>query len=101
MNSAQFTLKNEWSTGLTAEIAIQNKNSQVLDGWLFEFVADFEITSFWNAELVQRDGDRYVSAISATTARSPLDGIPALVSQPKKQLQIAISPATSASMALP
>ena len=60
MNTAQFKIDSEWNDGLTATVSIENNSDRPLNGWLFEFVADFEITQVWNAELVSREGDRYV-----------------------------------------
>jgi len=60
MNIAQFNIDSEWDSGLTATISFENTGEAVLDGWQFELVADFEITQVWNAELISREGDRYL-----------------------------------------
>ena len=56
---ADLILTNSWGDGFTAEIAVQNQGV-ALDGWQLEVELPFEIVNIWNAEIIDRDGDRYL-----------------------------------------
>ena len=49
-----------WDAGLTGNITIQNTGSEPIEGWTLEFTYAGDIQSIWDAEIVSRNGDRYV-----------------------------------------
>ncbi|MEB3360206.1 MAG: glycoside hydrolase family 9 protein [Synechococcales bacterium] len=59
MNNLKFSITNDWGSGFTAGFAITNTGQTALNGWTVEFNAPFQITNIWNAEIVERRGDRY------------------------------------------
>ncbi len=61
------TIQSDWGTGYTASTTIVNTIEQALVDWRLEFTYAGEITSIWNATILERDGDRYVIAPVAWT----------------------------------
>ncbi|WP_299403939.1 cellulose binding domain-containing protein [Acaryochloris sp. IP29b_bin.148] len=59
MQSIDFELENQWSERFQASISIVNNGKKTLDGWILEFEAPFEITQIWNAEILNKEGNRY------------------------------------------
>ena len=55
-----YSVGNEWGNGFTANIGVTNSNASSLTGWTLEFYYPYDIVNIWNAEIVSRDGDRYV-----------------------------------------
>ncbi|MEB3210668.1 MAG: glycoside hydrolase family 9 protein [Leptolyngbyaceae bacterium] len=55
-----FSIINDWGQGFTGSLSITNSGLTALNGWTLEFEAPFEITNIWNAEIVSREGNRYV-----------------------------------------
>lgn len=55
-----FSVVNDWNEGFTGNLSITNSGTAAIDGWTIEFDAPFEITNLWNAEIVSRNGNRYV-----------------------------------------
>ncbi len=53
------TIRSEWSSGLTADIAVNNAGKTTMKGWTVEFDADFVITTMWNATFT-RFGKHYI-----------------------------------------
>lgn len=53
------TVRTQWSDGSTNDITIRNIGNTNINGWKVEFDADFEITEFWNAQLVSSDSGHY------------------------------------------
>ena len=54
-----FTVQSDWGSGFTGEAKITNLANHPINSWEFEFELEEEISSFWNAELVHRDGNHY------------------------------------------
>ncbi|MGF1537174.1 MAG: glycoside hydrolase family 9 protein [Elainellaceae cyanobacterium] len=53
-----FSVQNDWGSGFTGQFLLEPLSA--LEGWTIEFEADFDIAEIWNADIVSRDGDRYV-----------------------------------------
>jgi Ca2+-binding RTX toxin-like protein len=53
------TIRAQWTDGSTNDITIRNIGTTNINGWKVEFDADFEITEFWNAQLVSNDSGHY------------------------------------------
>ncbi len=54
-----FSIQNDWGSGFTAEAKITNLGNHPINSWELEFEMEQEILSFWNAELINREGTRY------------------------------------------
>ncbi len=59
-SSVDFSVANNWGSGFTANLSFTNAGNAALNGWTLEFSAPFEMTNIWGAELVRKEGDRYV-----------------------------------------
>ena len=57
--SLDFSIQDDWGSGFTAEFVIRNEGMSMINGWTLEFELARNITAFWNAQLVRREGDRY------------------------------------------
>ncbi len=55
-----FKLINDWGTGFTADMTIQNNTTTAVHGWTLEFDFDRDITGIWNAVIVSHVGTHYV-----------------------------------------
>ena len=73
MNSVNFSLRNEWLTGFTADMFITNNDDTALNGWTLEFESDFDITHIWGAEIVSHEGNNYVIKNLSWNAYVPPD----------------------------
>ncbi|MBD2091798.1 glycoside hydrolase family 9 protein [Microcoleus sp. FACHB-1515] len=60
MNTVDFSVASDWGSGFSANLSIANSSTSSLNGWTLEFDAPFTITEIWNAEIVSRQGSRYV-----------------------------------------
>jgi predicted carbohydrate-binding protein with CBM5 and CBM33 domain len=54
-----FSIQSDWSSGFTAEVQITNLADHPINSWELEFEIEQEISSFWNAELISREGSHY------------------------------------------
>ena len=54
-----FSIQNDWNSGFTAEAEITNLADDSINSWELEFEIEQEISSFWNAELIEREGNHY------------------------------------------
>ncbi len=54
-----FAVQSDWGSGFTGEAKITNLANHPINSWELEFMLEEEISSFWNAELIQRAGNRY------------------------------------------
>ena len=58
--AVSYNVASSWDSGLSGNITIQNTGSEPVDGWTLEFTYAGDIQSVWDAEIVSRDGDRYI-----------------------------------------
>jgi len=58
--AVSYNVASSWASGLTGNITIKNTASEPVDGWTLEFTYAGDIQSIWDAQIVSRDGDRYV-----------------------------------------
>jgi cellulose 1,4-beta-cellobiosidase len=65
---------NQWDTGFTATVAVQNLGDAIPDGWTLEwdFSGDQRITNHWNSTITQ--SDRHVTAKNPDWAKSLATG---------------------------
>ena len=54
-----FSIQNDWNSGFTGEAEITNLADDSINSWELEFEIEQEISSFWNAELIEREGNHY------------------------------------------
>ena len=54
-----FSIQSDWGSGFTAEAKITNLANHPINSWELEFEMEQEVSSFWNAELIRREGNRY------------------------------------------
>ncbi len=62
-----LNVTNDWGTGFTGEIKIQNLSSEPIEAWRLNFDANFTIEDIWNARLVSADENSYCIANDVTT----------------------------------
>lgn len=74
MNTVDFSLVNSLGNSFTANFSIKNTSGTRINGWTLEFDAPFTITSIRNAEIVSRQGSRYVVRHTSQTSRIPANG---------------------------
>ncbi|HEY9882154.1 MAG TPA: glycoside hydrolase family 9 protein [Thermosynechococcaceae cyanobacterium] len=74
MNTVDFSLVNDWSTGFTANMSIANTSTSNVNGWILEFDAPFQITNIWNAEIVSQQGNHYVIRNASWNGTIPANG---------------------------
>lgn len=60
MYSVEFLENDRWNSGFNGSITIGNQSNAPLDSWVLEFESNFEISNFWNAELISHEGSKYV-----------------------------------------
>lgn len=56
----RFQVGNDWGSGFEAAIDITNPGDSAIDDWRLEFDFERAISSIWNAEIEQHDGQHYV-----------------------------------------
>ena len=60
MTFADFAVAESWGTGFVGMITFENFTSDLLNGWIFEFEAPFQITNLWDGAIIQQQGNRYI-----------------------------------------
>lgn len=65
--SVEMSVMNDWDTGFSGIITIQNLGDDPLEAWQLSFDTNFEITDFWNAQIIGSDGNHYTVANDITT----------------------------------
>ena len=58
--SAAYATVNDWGSGVQGQIAIQNDQPAVIQGWRLEFDYNRTISNLWDASLVSHVGNHYV-----------------------------------------
>ena len=58
--SVSYGVASSWDSGLTGNMTIQNTGAEAINGWTLEFTYAGDIQSIWGAEILSRDGDKYV-----------------------------------------
>ncbi|MDG2410054.1 MAG: glycosyl hydrolase family 18 protein [Pirellulales bacterium] len=58
--SVSYGVVSSWDSGLTGNMTIQNTGGEAINGWTLEFTYAGDIQSIWGADIVSRDGDKYV-----------------------------------------
>ena len=69
-----FSVQSDWDSGFTAEVEITNLSDHPINSWKLEFEIDQEISSFWNAELLSREGNHYTVSHSGWNQSIPAGG---------------------------
>ena len=69
-----FTIQNDWNSGFTGEAEITNLADYPINSWELEFKIEQEISSFWNAELIKREGNHYTVRHSGWNQSIPVGG---------------------------
>jgi aryl-phospho-beta-D-glucosidase BglC (GH1 family) len=59
-NAVAFAVQNDWGSGFTANVTIQNNGTNPINGWTLEFDSPVNITNIWNAVIVSHVGTHYV-----------------------------------------
>lgn len=62
-----MNVTNDWGTGFTGKIKIENLSSEPIEAWRLNFDANFTIEDIWNAKLVSADANSYCIANDVTT----------------------------------
>ena len=58
MATVEMDLSNDWGAGFVAGVTVAAV--EALDGWVFSFTFDGEISNIWNARIVSKTGNIYV-----------------------------------------
>jgi len=69
-----FSIQNDWNSGFTGEAEITNLGDYPINSWELEFEIEQDISSFWNAELIKREGNRYTVRHSGWNQSIPVGG---------------------------
>jgi len=62
MDNIDYTVKNDWGSGFTAELSIKNTSNTIIDDWTLQFQSPHRITKIWNADVLFQEGDLYAIA---------------------------------------
>ncbi len=64
--TASYVVRNEWSSGFTADVILTNSTGTILEGWeaRWQFPGDQTITTIWNAKHQQNDQEVMVRNVS-------------------------------------
>lgn len=57
-----LNVTNDWGTGFTGEIKIQNLSSVPIEAWRLNFDSNFTIEDIWNAKFISAEADSYCIA---------------------------------------
>lgn len=57
-----LNVTNDWDTGFTGEIKIQNLSSVPIEAWRLNFDSNFTIEDIWNAKFISAEADSYCIA---------------------------------------
>lgn len=55
-----YQTESSWDGGVEGRITLTNHTEEMLEDWSLGFLYEQEITELWNAELVEKDGQRYL-----------------------------------------
>ncbi|MDG1854037.1 MAG: lytic polysaccharide monooxygenase [Verrucomicrobiales bacterium] len=69
-----FSIQNDWNSGFTGEAEITNLADHPINSWELEFEIEQEISSFWNAELIKREGNHYTVRHAGWNQSIPVGG---------------------------
>ena len=56
----EFSKTSDWGSGFNGQIKITNKSQKAIENWAISFEFEYDISSFWNAELIERDENTYI-----------------------------------------
>lgn len=74
LSSATFSVLENWGSGLTGEIRIENTDSTAVTDWVLEFDYTSSLSSIWDARIVSHAGDHYVIAGASWNPDIPANG---------------------------
>ena len=55
-----FEVISDWETGFNGQLVIKNTSDKKIEDWELEFDFSHEITNFWTADIISREGESYV-----------------------------------------
>jgi chitinase len=58
--SPSVKITSDWGSGFTADVAVKNGGTTLIDDWTIKFEMPYDIVNIWNAEIVSHVGDTYV-----------------------------------------
>ena len=56
----EYKTTSDWGSGFNGEITITNTSQKTIENWAISFDFEYQITSFWTADLVSHKGNSYV-----------------------------------------
>lgn len=56
----QWNVSSQWETGYVAQLRITNDSDSIWEDWELEFESPHQLSSIWGAEIIRREGNRYV-----------------------------------------
>lgn len=65
--SISLDVTNNWDSGFTGNITINNFSSEPIEAWRLNFDANFTIEGYWNAELLSNENNSYCMANDVST----------------------------------
>ncbi len=57
--ATEYSVSNAWNSGFQAEIRLENQRPATISSWLLEFDLAADITSLWNGQIANRQGNHY------------------------------------------
>lgn len=65
--SVEMNVIDDWDTGFTGTITVENLGEEPLKAWQLSFDANFVINNLWNAQIIASEGNYYTVANDITT----------------------------------
>ena len=56
----EFFVVDQWNTGFNGELRLKNNTNAGIEGWILEFDYDGQISSFWEADILEHVKNHYV-----------------------------------------
>lgn len=55
-----YQITNQWNTAFNGQIIIRNKTNEEIEDWKLEFDTSYFIYNFWNAQIINHNGNHYI-----------------------------------------
>jgi hypothetical protein len=72
--SFAFTVTSDWGSGFGGQIVVTNNQSTPISNWTLAFNFDHNITSIWNATVVNQSGNQYLIGPASWDTTIPAGG---------------------------
>ncbi|MGD1952962.1 MAG: glycoside hydrolase family 9 protein [Leptolyngbyaceae cyanobacterium] len=69
MMQTRLEISQDWGSGLVGSIRITNDESIAVNDWVLTIETTFDIENLWDAEILERDGNRYTIKAASWNSR--------------------------------